>query len=103
MRELRLKPIKNIPTNELSAFVNTIYDNFFHEIANLEDSLKNENDPLHYLLLKIRLEEVRNSLKMFEAVVDEATEYQEIEVKEDEPSSLDENNRRNNRNDNSNN
>lgn len=81
MKELRLKPIKNIPTNELSAFVNTIYDNFFHQIANLEDSLKNENDPLHYLLLKIRLEEVRNALKMFENVVDSCTEYVGVEVK----------------------
>lgn len=68
---------------ELSAFVNTVYDNFFHQISNLEDSLKNENEPLHYLLLKIRLEEVRNALKMFEAVVNEATEYQEIEVDEE--------------------
>lgn len=82
MKELRLKPIKNIPTNDLSAFVNTIYDNFFHEIANLEDLLKNENEPLHYLIQKIRLEEARNALKMFEAVVNEATEYQEIEVEE---------------------
>lgn len=81
--ELRFKPIKNIPTNELSAFVNTIYDNFFHEIANLEDSLKNENEPLHYLITKIRLEETKNALHMFEAVVDEATEFKEIEVDEE--------------------
>ena len=79
MKELRLKPIKNIPTNELSAFVNTIYDNFYHQIANLEDSLKNENEPLHYLITKIRLEEARNALNMFETVVNEATEYQEID------------------------
>lgn len=81
-KELRLKPIKNIPMGELSAFVNTVYDNFFHQISNLEDSLKNENDPLHYLLLKIRLEEVRNALKMFENVVDSCTEYVEVEAKE---------------------
>lgn len=82
MKELRLKPIKNIPMGELSAFVNTVYDNFFHQISNLEDSLKNENEPLHYLLLKIRLEEVRNALKMFENVVDSCTEYVEVEAKE---------------------
>jgi len=83
MKELRLKPIKNIPMGELSAFVNTVYDNFFHQISNLEDSLKNENEPLHYLLLKIRLEEVRNALKMFENVVDSCTEYDvEVEAKE---------------------
>lgn len=77
MSELRLKPIKNVPMGELSAFVNTIYDNFFHEIQNLEDSLKNENEPLHYLIIKIRLEETRNALKMFENVVDSCTEYVE--------------------------
>ena len=82
--ELRLKPIKDIPTNELSAFINTIYDNFFHQITNLEDSLKNENEPLHYLLTKIRLEETRNALKMFERVVDDCTEYKEVEVSKDE-------------------
>lgn len=81
-RELRFKSIKNIPTNELSAFVNTIYDNFFHQIANLEDSLTKENEPLHYLLLQTRLEATRNALKMYESVVDEATEYKEIEVEE---------------------
>ena len=79
MKELRLKPIKNIPTNELSAFVNTIYDNFYHQIANLEDSLKNEKEPLHYLITKIRLEETRNALNMFETVVNEATEYKETD------------------------
>lgn len=82
-RELRFKQIKNIPTNELSAFVNTIYDNFFNQIANLEDSLKNENEPLHYLITKIRIEETKKALNMFEAVVNEATEYQEIEVDEE--------------------
>ena len=81
-RELRFKQIKNIPTNELSAFVNTIYDNVFNQIANLEDSLKNENDPLHYLITKIRIEETKKALNMFEAVVNEATEYKEIEVEE---------------------
>ena len=83
-RELRFKSIKNIPTNELSAFVNTIYENFFNEIADLEDSLKNENEPLHYLITKIRIEETKKALNMFEAVVNEATEYQEIEVEENE-------------------
>lgn len=83
MTELRLKPIKNTPMGELSAFVNTVYDNFFHQISNLEDSLKNENEPLHYLIIKIRLEETKNALRMFEAVVNEATEYQEIEVEEE--------------------
>ena len=82
MKELRLKPIKNIPTNELSAFVNTIYDNFFHEITNLGDSLENENEPLHYLITKIRIEATQKALNMFEAVVNEATEYKEIEVDE---------------------
>ena len=82
--ELRLKPIKDIPTNELSAFINTIYDNFFHQITNLEDSLKNENEPLHYLLTKIRLDETRNALKMFERVVDDCTKYKEVEVSKDE-------------------
>lgn len=72
-KDLRLKPLKE--GNELSAFVNTVYDNFFHEIANLEDALKNENDPLHYLLLKTRLDDARNALKMYESVVDNATEY----------------------------
>lgn len=80
MKELRLKPLKE--GNELSAFVNTIYDNFFNQIANLEDSLKSENEPLHYLIAKIRLEETKKALNMFEAVVNEATEYQEIEVDE---------------------
>ena len=82
--ELRLKLIKNIPTNELSAFINTIYDNFFHQITNLEESLKNENEPLHYLITKIRLEETRNALKMFEKIVDDCTEYVEIEVKDND-------------------
>lgn len=81
MKELRFKPKKNIP-NKLSAFVNTIYDNFFHQIANLEDSLENENSPLHYLITKIRIEEAKNALNMFEAVVNEATEYKEVEVDE---------------------
>ena len=80
MRELRLKPLKN--ENELSAFINNIYDNFFHEIKNLEDSLTKENEPLHYLITKIRIEETKKALHMFEAVVDEATEYQETEVDE---------------------
>ena len=103
-RELRFKPIKNVPTSDgLESFVNTIYDNFFNEIANLEDSLERENEPLHYLVTKIRLEENKKALKMFEAVVDEATEYQEIEVDQNEPSSLDLHNHRGNRNDNSNN
>ena len=80
-RELRFKPNKNIP-NKLSAFVNTIYENLFNEIADLEDSLKNENDPLHYLITKIRIEEARKFLNMYEAVVDEATECQETEKTE---------------------
>ena len=82
MTELRFKTIKNIQTNELSAFVNTIYENFFNEIADLEDSLKNENEPLHYLITKIRIEETKKALNMFEEVVNEATEYKEIEVEE---------------------
>lgn len=68
-------------TNELSAFINTIYDNFFHQIINLEDSLKTEKEPLHYLLLQTRLEETRNTLRMFENVVNDSTEY--VELKED--------------------
>lgn len=82
MRELRFKPNKNIP-NKLSAFVNTIYDNFFHEISDLENSLTKVNEPLHYLITKIRIEETKKALNMFEAVVNEATEYQEIEVEEE--------------------
>lgn len=80
-KELRLKPLKC--ANELETFINTIYDNFFHQIANLEDSLKNENEPLHYLITKIRIEETKKALNMFEVVVNEATEYQEIEVDEE--------------------
>lgn len=79
-KELRLKPLND--GNELSAFVNTIYDNFFHEIANLEDALKNENEPLHYLLLKTRLDDARNALRMFENTVDSCTEVVGIEVEE---------------------
>lgn len=79
-KQLKLKTLNCENGNELSAFVNTIYDNFFNQIANLEDSLKNENEPLHYLITKIRIEETKKALNMFEAVVNEATEYQEIEV-----------------------
>lgn len=75
-KELKLKPLKE--SNELSAFVNTIYDNFFHEIRNLEDSLRRENEPLHYLLLQTRLDATRNALKLYENVVDNATEYVEV-------------------------
>lgn len=82
MKELKLKHIKNNPTNDLSAFVNTIYDNFFHEIRNLEDELKNENEPLHYLITETRLQSAKSALKMFETVVDNATEY--VEVEEDD-------------------
>lgn len=82
-KELRLKPIKD-NQNELSAFVNTIYDNFFNEISNLERSLKNEKDPLHYLITNTRLEATRKALKMYEAVVDEATEYVEVQDNENE-------------------
>ena len=78
MKELKFKPIKNVPTNELSAFVNTIYDNFFYEIKSLEDSLKNENEPLHYLLLKTKLDTTRDALKMYESVVNETVEYVEV-------------------------
>lgn len=81
-KELRLKPLKC--ANELETFKNTIYDNFFHEIANLEDSLKNENEPLHYLLLQTRLDAARNSLKMYESVVDNATEYVAVGIEVDE-------------------
>ncbi len=76
-KEISFKKIKNVD-NPLSAFVNTIYDNFFHQIANLEDALKSENEPLHYLITKIRLEETRNALKMFERVVEDSTEFVEV-------------------------
>jgi hypothetical protein len=82
-KELRFKQKKNI-TNELSAFVNTIYDYFFHELKNLEDSLENENEPLHYLLTKIRIEATQKALHVYESIVNEATEYKEIEVEGNE-------------------
>lgn len=81
-KELRLKPLKC--ANELETFINTIYDNFSHEIANLEDCLKNENEPLHYLLLQTRLDAARNALKMYESAVDNATEYVAVEIEVDE-------------------
>ena len=68
--------------NELEVFINTIYENLFNEIADLEKSLKNQTEPLHYLITKIRIEEARKALNMYEAVVDNATEYQEIEKTE---------------------
>lgn len=79
-KELRLKPLKE--ANELSAFVNTIYDNFFHQISNFEDTLSKETNSLQYLVTKIKLDEVRNALRMFENVVDSCTEYMEVEAKE---------------------
>ena len=82
-KELRLKPLKC--ANELETFVNTIYDNFFHEIKNLEDSLTKENEPLHYLLLQTKLDAARNALKMYESVVDNATEYVAVESEVDDP------------------
>ena len=72
---LKLKPIKNIPTNDLTAFVNTIYDYFFHEISNFEEILKTENEPFHYLLIQTRLEENRKALRKFEKIVYDFTEY----------------------------
>ena len=82
MIELRLKKLRE--GNDLSEFVYTIYDYFFNKIKDLEDSLNNENDPLHYLIIKIRLEEVRKALNMFEDVVDCGTEYVEVEAKKNE-------------------
>lgn len=81
-KELRLKPIKNKPENELSAFVNTIYNEIYNEIDNLNREIRQENEPLHHLLLVTRLEVVRNNLKLFERIVEDTTEY--VEVEEDE-------------------
>ena len=82
MKKLKLKPIKNDTANELSAFLNTIYNEIFNKIVNLNQEIKLENEPLHHLLLVTRLEETRDTLKMFERIVEDTTEY--VEVKEDE-------------------
>lgn len=78
-KELRLKPINNVPTNELSSFVNTIYNEIFNKIDNLNQEIKLENEPLHHLLLVTRLEETRDTLRMFERIVEDTTEYVEVE------------------------
>lgn len=81
-KELKLKPIKDTTTNELSAFVNTIYNEIFNIIDNLNQEIKLENEPLHHLLLVTKLEETRFILRVFERIVEDATEY--VDVKEDE-------------------
>ena len=43
--------------------------------------IKLENEPLHHLLLVTRLEETRDTLKMFERIVEDTTEY--VEVKDE--------------------
>lgn len=78
-KELKLKPIKNVPTNELSAFVNTIYNEIFNKIDNLNQEIRLENEPLHHLLLVTRLEETRDTLRMFDRIVEDTTEYVEVE------------------------
>ena len=81
MKKLKLKPIKNDTANELSAFLNTIYNEIFNKIVNLNQEIKLENEPLHHLLLVTRLEETRDTLKMFERIVEYTTEY--VEVKDE--------------------
>ena len=81
MKKLKLKPIKNDTANELSAFLNTIYNEIFNKIVNLNQEIKLENEPLHHLLLVTRLEETRDTLKMFERIVEDTTEY--VEVKDE--------------------
>ena len=83
-KELRLKPIKNesikdISTNELEAFVNTIYNEIYNKIDNLNQEIRAENEPLHHLLLVTRLEETRDILRLFERIVEDTTEYVEVE------------------------
>ena len=80
-KKLRLKKINDLPTNELSAFVNTIYNEIFNKIDNLNQEIKLENEPLHHLLLVTRLEETRDTLRMFERIVEDTTEY--VEVKDE--------------------
>ena len=74
-KDLRLKPLKE--GNELSAFVNTIYNELFNQIAYYQDLLEKEKDPLHYIVINTRLEETRATLRMYENVVDDCTEYKE--------------------------
>lgn len=78
-KELRLKPLKNKPANELSAFINTIYNEIYNEIDNLNQQIRQENEPLHHLLLVTRLEETRDILRLFERIVEDTTEYVEVE------------------------
>ena len=77
--KLVFKKIKCIPKGEeLGAFVNTIYNELFNKIHNINEELRNEKEPLHYAILQTRLEEAKDTLKMFERVVDDSTEFVEV-------------------------
>lgn len=75
-KELKLKPLKE--GNELSAFVNTIYNELFNQIDNLNNLLKEEKEPLHYIVINAKLEEARNAFKCIENVIESCTEYKEV-------------------------
>ncbi len=64
--------------NPLSAFVNTVYNEFINEIGDIKEKMKNEKEPLHYLLLATKLQEVEYSLRMFERVVEDSTQFVEV-------------------------
>ena len=76
-KEMIFKKIKDVD-NPLSAFVNTVYNEFINEIDNIKEEMKTEKEPLHYLLLATKLQEVEYSLRMFERVVDDSTEFVEV-------------------------
>ncbi|MCR5786462.1 MAG: hypothetical protein K6G28_02015 [Acholeplasmatales bacterium] len=79
--EMRFKKIKNVD-NPLSAFVNTIYNEIFNKIDNLNKEIRLENEPLHHLLLVTRLEETRDTLRLFERIIEDTTEYVEEDKSE---------------------
>ena len=76
-KEMIFKKVKDVD-NPLSAFVNTVYNEFINEMGNIKEEMKNEKEPLHYLLLATKLQEVEYSLRMFERVVDDSTEFVEV-------------------------
>ena len=75
-RVLKLKPLKE--GNELSAFVNIIYNELFNQIDNLKNELKEEKEPLHYIVINAKLEEARNAFKCIENIIENCTEYIEV-------------------------
>lgn len=77
-QEMVFKKVKDVD-NSLSAFVDTIYNEFFNQIGNIEEEMKVEKEPLHFLILLTRLEEVRRALRMFENVVEDSTKIVEVE------------------------